>query len=405
LIADFGRLHFVSQSSHSAASSALGYLYQSQWPLLELLRRSGDRPDWAITLELHDDVAWEQDGTATELLQLKHHQRLIRGLGDKDVDVWRTLRAWMDTEDVGDPAGPTLTIVTTQIAEPESAAAALRPHERDIGRAVQLLESAATESTAKVSAEWRSQFLDLDPTVRAIFVGRIYILDAAPTIGDLDGAVRRELRHGLPRGHEDTLMGLLWAWWYAKVLDLLQGRRRHVSAVDIAVKVDELRDQFTRDNLPTLVQPGDFDPAEEAGFLDRCFVQQMRWVGTPARIIQKAIIDYYRAYAQTAHWVDDDLIGLDELETFERRLRDEWEREFDWMLADLPPGADEDAKRQAGQRLLRETLDRTGIRIRERYDEAFFCRGKHHELADAGHVGWHPEFAERVESILLAASK
>jgi hypothetical protein len=52
-----GILRGVPSSSHNAASSALGYLYQSQWPLLELLRRSEERPDCAITLELHDDVA------------------------------------------------------------------------------------------------------------------------------------------------------------------------------------------------------------------------------------------------------------------------------------------------------------------------------------------------------------
>ncbi len=45
------RLRDVPSSSHNAASSALGYLYQSQWPLLELLRRSDERPDCAITLE------------------------------------------------------------------------------------------------------------------------------------------------------------------------------------------------------------------------------------------------------------------------------------------------------------------------------------------------------------------
>ncbi|WP_406106235.1 ABC-three component system protein [Micromonospora globbae] len=395
----------MSSSSHNAAPSALGYLYQSQWPLLELLRRSEERPDCAITLELHDDVAWEQEGTPTELLQLKHHLRAGRGLGDKDVDIWRTIRAWMDTQDVGDPEGPTLTMVTTQTAGPHSAAAALRPPGRDVKRALALLEAAAADSTAEVSAGWRRQFLDLDPAVRATFVARIYLLDAAPLIGDLDGAVRRVLRWALPRGHEDTFMGLLWSWWHAKVVDLLQGRRRHVNAVEVAVKIDELRDQFTRDNLPTLVQPEHFDPAEEASYLDRCFVQQLRWVGTPARLIQKAIIDYYRAYVQTARWIDDDLIGMDELEAFESRLRDEWEREHEWMVAELPADADEDAKRRAGLRLLRETLDRTGIRVRDRYDEAFFCRGKHHELADAGRVGWHPEFADRVEALLLAASQ
>jgi len=395
----------VPSPSHNAASSALGYLYQSQWPLLELLRRSEERPDWAITVELYDDVAWEHGGTATELLQLKHHLRTVRGLGDKDVDVWRTIKAWMDTQDVSDPEGPTLTVVTTQTAAADSAVAALRPQERNVMRALELLEAAAAESTAEVSAGWRRRFLDLDPAARAIFVGRIYVLDAAPAIGDLDAAVRRVLRWALPRGHEDIFMELMWAWWHGKVVEMLQGQRRHVNAVDVALKVDELRDQFSRGNLPTLVQPEHFDPAEEAAYLDRCFVQQLRWVGMPARLIQIAIIDYYRAYVQTARWIDDDLIGLDELETFEARLRDEWEREYEWMVADLPPDADDEAKRRAGLRLLRETLDRTGIRVRERYDEAFFCRGKHHELADTGRVGWHPDFADRVEAMLLAASR
>ena len=395
----------MPSSPHSAASSALGYLYQSQWPLLELLQRSERRPDCAITLELHDDVAWEQDGTATELLQLKHHLRGARSLSDKDIDVWRTIRAWMDTQDVGDPDGPTLTMVTTQTAASDSAAAALRPHDRNVRRAVEFLEAAATESTAEASADTRRRFLNLDPAVRANFIGRVYLLDVAPTIGDLDSEVRRVLRWALPRGHENAFMRLLWAWWHAKAVDLLRGHQRSVSALDVAVVVDDLRDQFTRENLPTLVSAEQFAAVDEAAYLDRCFVHQMQWVGTPARLIQMAVIDYYRAYAQTARWIDDGLLGIEELEAFEARLRDEWEREHEWMLAEVPTDADELVKRRAGLRLLRETLERSGIRVRERYDEMFFCRGKHHELADAGQVGWHPDFADRVGSLRLAARK
>jgi Cap4 dsDNA endonuclease len=43
---------------HSAAASAAGYMYQTNWALVELLRKGQTRPDQAITLELHDDVAW-----------------------------------------------------------------------------------------------------------------------------------------------------------------------------------------------------------------------------------------------------------------------------------------------------------------------------------------------------------
>jgi hypothetical protein len=77
-------------------------------------------------MELYDDVSWEEDGTPTELLQLKHHVDAAGSLGDKDDDLWRTIRVWMDAHPPGDPSGPTLTLVTTQTAAAGTAAEALR---------------------------------------------------------------------------------------------------------------------------------------------------------------------------------------------------------------------------------------------------------------------------------------
>jgi len=105
-----------ARGGHGAASSALGYLYQSQWPLVELLLRGADRPDAAITVELYDDVAWEEYGSPTELLQVKHHLKSTRSLGDKDDDIWRTIRSWLDAGSPGNGAGPILTLVTTETA-------------------------------------------------------------------------------------------------------------------------------------------------------------------------------------------------------------------------------------------------------------------------------------------------
>jgi hypothetical protein len=398
----------VSVPSHAAASPALGYLYQSQWPLLELLRGSWDRPDLSITLEIFDDVAWEDQGTATQLLQLKHHAKSARSLGDMSPDMWRTLRVWLDGVDVGDPSGPSLCLVTTQTAAPNGAAAALRPvesGERDVGQALRKLEVAAQDSIEKAGAETRSRFLALSTREREVFVGRIQVLDQAPMIADLDAAVRREVGRALPRSHEDTFMDLLWSWWHRRVLEMLQGTLRSVSGMDVDTHINTLRDGFTHDTLPTLVPIDAFDPASEADYADRPFVEQLRWVGTPPVVIQKSIIDYYRAYTQTAAWVEDNLIGSGELDVFEKKLRDEWDREFAYMAADLPADATDDDKRRAGQQLLRKTMDRTGIRVRERYDEPFFCRGKHHELADDGRVGWHPDFQDQIEALLLGAER
>jgi C-terminal domain 7 of the ABC-three component (ABC-3C) systems len=399
------KLRSVAGISHTAAPAALGYIYQCRWPLLALLRDSADRPDCLITLELHDDVAWDHDGTPTELLQVKHHINSVRGLGDKDVDWWRTIQAWMDVHDAADATGPRLAIVTTQLAPEGSAAAVLRPSARDVVLALQRLETAARDSQAEVTRAARERFLALTTAARAVFVARMHVLDTAPGFDDLDAEVRRELRHALPHaGHQDTFMDLLWSWWNAKVIDMLRGKRRGVSYLEVSAYLDDLKGQFSSpDMLPTTVFEGEFDQATVGDYLDRPFVHQLRWVGTVNRTIQSAIIDYYRAYAQSARWVEDDLIGSDELDSFECRLKDEWEREFDFMVAGLPADADDRTKREAGLRLLRERMNQAQVRLRARYDEPFFSRGIHHGLADDGRAGWHPEFEKRLEGILLGA--
>ncbi len=69
--------------------------------LVELLRRAPDQPDMAISLELHDDVAWEQAGSPTELLQLKHKIRSSGALTDQHDDLWSTIRVWMNCPEHG----------------------------------------------------------------------------------------------------------------------------------------------------------------------------------------------------------------------------------------------------------------------------------------------------------------
>ena len=391
-----------SAGSHEAASSALGYLYQSQWPLVELLRRSAGEPDAAITIELYDDVAWEQDGTPKELLQLKHHVDKAKTLGDKDDDLWRTIRSWMDAHPPGDADGPLLSLVTTSTAADGTAAASLRPGDTrkpDKGR--ERLEVAAKESTAKATEDVRQRFLDLPSPERAVFVSRIYVLDGAPAIGEeLDAELRRALYFVIPAEHEGTFVDLLWAWWHRVVVELLRKDRGNVTALELKAKVDELRDTFARENLPTLVRPEDVDENIEAAYSTRPFVQQLRWIALTSVLLQKAMIDYYRAYKQSQLWLEDNLIALDEMTDFEARLKDEWERQFEFMKLKLPADADDQAQQEAGQQLFQLVTQNSTVRVRA-YEEPFFTRGKFHALADDGHVGWHPDFQARLSSLLL----
>lgn len=368
-----------------------------------MLRTGPDRPDAMLILEMHDDIAWEENGTPTELLQTKHHQVTSRTLSDMGDDIWRSLQVWLDTDSPSDPAGPLLHLVSTDQAPPSTAAYALRAQSRDVPAAIARLMEAAEESTSVSSERARTHFLRLGDGGRQAFVERIQVLDGAPYLEDVDARVRRELTWLLPRGHEDLFMQLLWGWWDTQAVGMLRGKRTGVGVPEVTQKLNDLRDQFTQDRLPTLVELRDVDlDSVLASYRDRPFVAQLAWINWPPVNLQKAVVDYFRAYTQTARWVTEDLIGLDEIQRFEDELVDEWQREFEFTQIQLGATATEEEKQVAGIELLRNLLDATEVRVRARYDDAFFAKGKRHELADLGRVGWHVDFEERLRSLLLA---
>ncbi|MGH3191856.1 MAG: ABC-three component system protein [Streptosporangiaceae bacterium] len=395
----------MTAGQHDASASAVGYLYQVNWALVELLERAPERPDQAISLETHDDVAWEESGSPVDLLQTKHHVGVSTGLGDKATDMWKTLLVWMNTARPADPQGPALFLVTTSVAQPGTAAHALRRDVRDTAAAVAKLTEAAQASTAENTKIARDRFLRLTEAERQVFIARVVVADGAPGADDLEAKLARVLWHVLPVSHQDTFLSLVWRWWAGVALDMLRGHRAMVSARDAHAAISHLRDQFSEDNLPTTVELADVDEVsviEAHG--EKVFVHQMRWVEYNETNLRRAIIDYYRAVTQATRWLTEDLIGLHELEKFEDNLKDEWERVFADMVEDLGIGADEAAKVAAGKTLLRTLRDSTAVNVRPQYNEPFFARGRRHHLADSGDIGWHPDFQSRLEVLLSVTS-
>jgi hypothetical protein len=399
---DERNLSAMPSTSHSAQDAALGYLYQAKMALLQLLAESEGAGDAAISIELHDDVAWEEAGTPTELLQMKHHVSRARDLTDTSDDLWRTIGVWLDAGP-SDGEGPILTLITTAAAAHETAAAALRPATRDVDRALQLLEAAAVGSRAESTRAIREHFMQLRPADRSRFVSRVRVLDQSPQISDVDELVRHQLRWAVPIGRQRPFMQRLWGWWFERVVEMLRREVRSVSVLSLGIFIDDLRSEFTQDNLPTFDDLG-LPTQQIPDYEDRPFVHQLRWVAAPETQLRRAVLDYYRAYAHTARWLEEDLIGIEELQRFEARVQQEWETSFAWALNDLPASATEEQKLAAGQKLLRAALDQPELRLRDRYSDPFFARGKHHELADAGSIGWHPEFRGKLQELLLTRS-
>jgi len=411
----------MAAGDHSAAGSAAGYLYQVRWALLNMLREAPSRPDQVLCLEMHDDVSWEQlDGTATELLQTKLHAKSTAGLGDMDVDIWKTFLIWLSRPDATDPHGPDLALVTSSTAREGTAAFALRPDPttRDVAAALAALTAAATNSTSTSTATARAAFLRLSSAQRTTFLARVRVLDASVAPADLDGAVRQALSLGLPSGEkaQDRFVAELWRWWDGVTVDMLARRRDGVAVSQLRAFIQELRDGYGPDSLWTTIRKEDVTEADVVRHSTGRFVDQMRLVAYPPANLRLAVIDYYRAITQETQWLDDGLIGLQVLRTFEDNLRDEWERAFNDMLDELataagdggsydPAAVDEPAKTAAGKALLRALLDSTKVSVRASYSDPFFGRGKRHELAnrdaEAG-IGWHPDFADRLAAVVAS---
>ena len=74
----------MSNSTYSAAASALGYLYQFKLALVCALRRVSKNEKFQLSLETLDDVVFEKNGEPSGLLQAKH-------LRERSKDVQETL--------------------------------------------------------------------------------------------------------------------------------------------------------------------------------------------------------------------------------------------------------------------------------------------------------------------------
>jgi hypothetical protein len=132
------------------------------------------------------------------------------------------------------------------------------------------------------------------------------------------------------------------------------------------------------------------------------FVIQLRLIALNNQRIALAVHDHNRAFAQRARWVREDLLVTGELETYERRLIEEWKRLF------LPEtNEEEDLDDQAacarGRDVLRSCEDAVIEPIRPKVITPYVMRGSLHILANQRRIGWHPDWVSRVQRVLAEA--
>lgn len=388
------------------AASSLGYIYQVRYALYLILQERDEAVD--LSIERLDDVAFEQNGTAEELLQLKHHINRTGSLTDSSPDLWKTIRVWSTEADFNRIRASELVVslVTTAQARDGSIASMLKPppNKRDPDTALQKLIEIANNSDNESLKSAFQAFLALDHSDQAALVKSIHVLDASPTIEKLPVKIMRLLL-GIRPEHREAAYEQLEGWWFNKAIRHLIDNSVNsiLSREEIGYKIADIADQYGPEALP--IHFRDETPEIPADADTRMFVEQLKQIGVTSKRIEIAILNYYRAFEQRSRWVRLDLLVDGEIENYEKRLIEEWEIISQACVEDLNADANEEEYKQCGRKILNHIYTNLDIPIRKKAAEPYVMRGSYHMLTDnlygfKPRVWWHPKFLDRLELLL-----
>ncbi|PTX02034.1 ABC-three component system protein [Pararhodobacter aggregans] len=398
----------------SAGEQGLGYIYQARLALLHLLQLPEDT---AVCLEKDDDLDFVDGDGAKSLASLKH-KAIGDRLTDLSTDFWKSINVWLARYKRDGRAASNLRffLFTTATVSSGSFLARLLPDQTvasgDATTLTELADATLAESNSKLIAPIAMAFNELSDFEKQDFLERILILDGSPRIGDIPALIRDKYMRPIRRDHREFVFERLEGWWTDAVIKHLTGARPEgIFGYEVSDKLSSFAEEYREDNLPITFRGK--RPADEidTGTDPRLFVAQLREIGISSDRIRRAILDYYRAFEQRSAWARENLLVLGEVEDYEDRLTDEWDRYKDVVFEKLKDDSLEDALREAGATLYNWAEFETGkiesLRIRARVTEPYVLRGSFHILADstpAPKVYWHPRFLERLGNVLEVAS-
>lgn len=395
----------------SAGEQGLGYIYQARLALLNLLQLPENT---VVFIEKDDDLDLIDENGRKSLASLKH-----KAIGDKLTDLspdfWKSVNIWMARYKRDGLATSNLQffLFTTGTVSTDSFLARLTPNQaRGPETLTALANAALAKSKSKLIKQIATAFNEFSDPEKQDFLERILIIDGNPRIADIPAIIRDKHMRSVRREHREFVFERLEGWWNDTVIKHLDGTRPEgIFGYEVSDKLSGITEEYKADNLPITFR-GKVPASEIDTDADpRLFVKQLHEIGISSNRIRSAILDYYRAFEQRSAWARENLLVSGEVEEYEDRLAEEWNRYKDVIFEKLSDDSADDALREAGVTLYNWAQFETGaiesLRIRARVTEPYVVRGSLHILADARpepRIYWHPRFIERVRKVLGVAS-
>lgn len=385
----------TSKSEFDASASMLGYLYQIRFGLYLAFKKlpEVDDPDqFNISIETLDDVAFDQEGSAIDLLQMKYHGSL-GNLTNRSEDIWKTIRVWVESFERGDavPEQTTLTLITTQLLPENTIAYYLSPGTgRDTDKALELMSRICTE---KNSANRRgyTAFNSLSEPQKRAFVSSIYVVGKSDDLMQIRSKICRYSRQYVASDWVSAFVNRIEGMWFQWCIKALTNDPSGVINLgEFQDYIDKIRPEYTATNLPAEFADAIPDILE-IDKDDRTFVSQLRLFGAPNTMIELAIVNYFRAYEQRTKWASDGLLEPGELGRFDRRLYEKWKenKSFVELYNDIESAENQ---RRFSAQLYEKCMQNGVIPIRKDFLESYVAKGSYHILSDQLTIGWHPDY-------------
>ena len=377
-----------------ASASMAGYIFQCRLALLRGLQLLKRHPNTYISIEKLDDVVFENDDYGRCLVQAKHHIN-PKSLTDKSVDLWKTIRIWLESFQSNSLTVDNIKriLITTAKASEGSALAKLRPgHGTDARiKARDLLRAAAKESSNRATEAGRDRFLELSDSACEIFLQSIEVCDMHPNLINMTNDIKGELFLLSPQ-HAAMIAQYLEGWWLGVVSKhLVEDSPEPIPVQWISIKANEISNMVKNGDLPVddpeQLNARDYTPDDE----DAVFVRQMRVVGLLDRTVRRGVRDFYRSSAQRSKWARENLLLDGESDRYDATLHDHWERKLDEYCTQIAPQSEDD-KRKLGRKLyFWASQQQIGFR---NVVETWITAGSFHGLSNRLKIGWHPDFEE-----------
>lgn len=390
----------LQTTDFSAKEPALGYYYQIRYSLYLLLKAREKSFETEISVEKLDDIAIENINS-TNLYQTKLHINSIANLTDSSPDLWKTIRVWSNAILKGeiDPKRTIFTLITTASSSKNSISYELckDSENRNNSNIVTVLEKVTKESVNKTNEAAYKDFNLLSTEQKQSLVEKIRILDSSLDIEEVKEKTINELRLSTTQKKLLPFYERLEGWWFSRCINHLFANKGNILFKEVQYKIDEIREQFTKDNLPIDVEDIIVDD-DEIEKDNRVFIKQLRAVSIGKETLKNAISDYRRTFKQRSRWIRDELLNPSEEEKYEEKLINDWRLKFGLMKDEIASEVEEDLKCE-GKTFYTSFYVKTipQIFIREKVTDGFIIRGSCHMLSDKKRIGWHPNFDKCLE--------